>query len=1395
MPPTAVTSTPSTSNSEPDAKFSVAAPPFATLIISATSPTQPKPGPFASPSFLSSPWARTKNREFASPGSGSIHRREAVSRGTPAAQTAEAASPTQHKPSAATVHRASYTTFPPPTTLPPRPPSLLPAARITFDPAAKDAPPKLNSYLDDPFNESAPHATAPDPAKDLEPPRWRGHSRSSSAGGLSDSFRNLNRWSASSTSSRTSNLTSFTRRVSAEVLAGAFGSPSRKLHKSRPSTASASPRTDLLPLVPSESPIPPPIPPLQILPDISTGPSLEEEVRGSNLLGRLSLVQRPIHARRPSDDPGLYWDGTPEFLGENSGLSLQQPLGRAVPPPLPATQAPATTMPYTQSREPRGHSRSRSAGTSGVVDLNSRNRDRDRDRPGRPPSQRAMLSRALQKANTAVQLDNAQNVEGARRAYSEACSLLQQVLQRTSGEEDRNKLDAIHKTYTARIIELDELSIGMEPDDKELPERPESNEIHDVLASQVGAHEEEEDNVRGHMEFSPASPERDIEPERTVPSYSVPRQPSRAAPDLSIEVTRDTRDVPSSTYLTEHYSLQSAFSRSRLENNHALQPPMDNLFVPALSPRRPISPANPPPPPPVQDRGSPERAIRTDFTMSGARLAPGISARGHQRGNSHESVSWLDPIDESAGSSASSVHSRSSSMNIRRRHIRAASGDTEAEFDAALDDAIEAAYDDGYEPEPSLYGVERLQEDSEMAVANTLRRVELARERVRESEREALELANERERKLRLQQQLEDEEYRQQEGLEDFYDGNDTDDEERILEEMTRGYAIEDFAFGILSRQPIPRESDSSGWTNRTWHSSMGSNPPTSTTILTTVSEHVALPQPKGPLPPPPTQALPQLPPQPTSAGSQSSTQSVRNRRLSGQNPKQLKIETNKTAQAAPATAGPAIPAQPKTGGYIVQQRQALSAGPARTTGPLSSKPVPSPAPVTGASRDESATPPLPPMAPPQDEQPRSGSPPVARPSLRKNFSASSLKSIKSRNLSVSNIDDASDLSPGTPLSNQYGIGGSSTRLPALPSIPTPLAVAFKERANSSGTGGMHLFDNQFHSPHSPGSPNPMMADAPAPLEPCPNDTMLRPFWLMRALYQTLCHPRGGYVSNKLFVPRDVWQVKGVKLKNLEDKISNCDYLTAALQKLSRVDTCDADAVLEEMQSLEGVLEQVQATLTRKLGNEVGVHGASAMFKDANSVESEAASLPRSASVAGKGSSFSWRRLRSKGSSANLPGLATSYGGKGGSGGASASTMPVDGAASKEALLASLPMTVHPTSRPTKRDIGSVLFAGLNANYMSSLARLFDAAQAIGEFWSGIAVGARGRTDDAMPDQIARQVEDPGLRHADKTQVGLELCTRHAAEFFAFYICRFVLSDLTMMLDKFLKRGSEWVLA
>lgn len=60
------------------------------------------------------------------------------------------------------------------------------------------------------------------------------------------------------------------------------------------------------------------------------------------------------------------------------------------------------------------------------------------------------LSKALQKANDAVLLDNAQNYRDAIYAYKEACNLLAHVMGRTTGEDDKSKLSAI-----VSIVRLD----------------------------------------------------------------------------------------------------------------------------------------------------------------------------------------------------------------------------------------------------------------------------------------------------------------------------------------------------------------------------------------------------------------------------------------------------------------------------------------------------------------------------------------------------------------------------------------------------------------------------------------------------------------------------------------------------------------------------------------------------------------------------------------------------------------------------------------------------------------------------------------------------------------------------------------------------------------------------
>lgn len=881
----------------------------------------------------------------------------------------------------------------------------------------------------------------------------------------------------------------------------------------------------------------------------------------------------------------------------------------------------------------------------------------------------------------------------------------------------------------------------------------------------------------------------DYQQSRTISPSQVPKRRESLLPS-ALDAGQYRTRTPQEPFYGRSYS-KSPMRERVGDLNFNLAPPMESQYMPPpLSPGRTPSPMTYGAPGNNHDRQ--QSSDLTNTKLSGPPLL-----KGHNRVPSNESMSWLDTIDESGGSTASSVHSRTSSMGVRRKHIRAASGATEAEFDAALDAAVEAAYDDGFEPmddpEPNHYDYDN---DDEI-VANVRRRVELAKERVRQSEREAaIQDARDKERRRRLLQQQ-----KQDRRTDDGYDANESEEEERMLEEMTRDYVMDDFEFGLQSKSALPRESDSSGFSGRTWNSSIGSNPTTAGTVLSTVNEAAVMPpisslhsKTSPPFHPPPVQALPS----PPSTGTQSSppistSQGVRSRRLSGQNAKQLKIETSKVPggplSQPPSMPPPRIPngsdaVQPKTAG-LSQQRQPFPSTGNRPPMPQSARQASSPFP--GASPPEIISPPTPTRAQTvandgdiNGQIPRSGSPgrPQSRPGLRKNFSSSSLKNMKSRNLSVSALDDSSDISPLTPGSSRFV--DRDGRLPAMPTLPTPIAAAFKDKMNGAPTGGLYLFNSDFHSPESPGSPNPLSPGAPIPLEPCPTEYLLRPFWLMRALYQTIAHPRGGYLSTKLFVPRDVWRVKGVKLKNVEDKIASCDYLTAALLKLAKVDTFDADAVLEEMQSLEGILEQVQATLTKKLGSEVGVHGSGGMFKDApHGGDPEPTGISKSGSMSSKSSSFSWRRLRSKQSGA---GLANTYSNK---------STSSDG--SKEGLvMGTLPMTTTALSkvRFTKRDVSQVQFSGPNANYMGSLARLFDAAQALGEWSNSV---PQVNTNHNL-DQIARQVEDPGLKHADKTQVGLELCTRHAAEFFGFYICRFVLTDVGMLLDKFIKRGSEWVL-
>ncbi|KAI7383209.1 hypothetical protein KC336_g18429 [Hortaea werneckii] len=700
---------------------------------------------------------------------------------------------------------------------------------------------------------------------------------------------------------------------------------------------------------------------------------------------------------------------------------------------------------------------------------------------------------------------------------------------------------------------------------------------------------------------------------------------------------------------------------------------------------------------------------------------------------------------------------------MRRKHIRNTSGETDPDFDVAFDAAVEAAYNEGFEPD--------LEARRKRATA------------IKHGPKESLQVPDGDIKELTSSQNA----YHAS-----FDSGMDDEEEERLLDEITSDYA-QGFNFDLSSKSALPRQSDSSGYSRSTWQSSQASvDRNTAATSLSTVAEDLLPPDEherkpsetpsstgtlRTDLPPPSAPPPSGLPLIPSMSGNRLS--GVRSRRMSGHsNPKPLKIETStksdgrKRASTIHHSPSPKrFEDEPRTGldrdfsaGLSLAPTQSdtmhniiLTSPPSLDIGSA----------VSGETRPQTSV---------AHEQRRSldespGELRSAKPNLfRKNKSSVSLREDR---VLLSSMDEATP-SITTPMSSTFMNIANKRSHDPLTSQRAKFPSLDPGYGGVLNSGGAYLFDTSLTNEAPPTSPrSPTTPAQPAELEACPESFLLRPFWLMRALASTLIHPKGGFVTTKLFIPREVWQTRGVKLKALEDKVANCDLLTAALGRLAGVDTFDADAVMEELQSFEEVMERTQGALAKKLGSDVGLQGVSTLFKEAAAAGStsatgtgqtaEAASGTEKAAKSKEGKSYlnSWRKLRNK--SSGTP-LTSSQVGK--------------AAAEKESpSMASVPMTsfVPIERRGNKKDVRNLAFDGPQKEYMGSLARLFEGAQVL--------------------DHIARQVEDPGLKHSSPTHVGLELSIRHAAEFFGFYICRFVLADLGVLLDKYVKRGTEWVLS
>ncbi|KAF9175144.1 hypothetical protein BGX21_010460 [Mortierella sp. AD011] len=141
-------------------------------------------------------------------------------------------------------------------------------------------------------------------------------------------------------------------------------------------------------------------------------------------------------------------------------------------------------------------------------------------------------------------------------------------------------------------------------------------------------------------------------------------------------------------------------------------------------------------------------------------------------------------------------------------------------------------------------------------------------------------------------------------------------------------------------------------------------------------------------------------------------------------------------------------------------------------------------------------------------------------------------------------------------------------------------------------SGGMTLYDVITDDPFG----NMTFPFPPPFVEQPPTDPYLRCFWLMRKLEQTMT--TGGFLTKRMYVPRTIWYQSLVRLPAADSKMSACQTLNNLFSKLVKQSQSghlnilveggpEVDAermtILKELEALETAANQVQSKLSKKL--------------------------------------------------------------------------------------------------------------------------------------------------------------------------------------------------------------------
>lgn len=292
--------------------------------------------------------------------------------------------------------------------------------------------------------------------------------------GVDDGASNLNRWSQSTGSSNTSHKrrSSFSKRLSGSF--GSFGgfggnpsttSPNSRARKRSPPPSVSSGMAAVSPMPTNPPPVLPPIAALSSLSqavDDADSPST-----AGDRTPAVDVLSPSMGATQDPDYFGERWKSGP--ASSRTKRRSELPLSKANPPSplaLGSSTSPGSRLPESvyspraasrlreerrrsqaaqkqRSRASTGASSRSNATTEGESSASDHREHQGRQHKRRAPSQKALLSKALAKANHAVVLDGKANIEGAILAYGDACTLLRQVMIRSSGDDDRRKLEAV----------------------------------------------------------------------------------------------------------------------------------------------------------------------------------------------------------------------------------------------------------------------------------------------------------------------------------------------------------------------------------------------------------------------------------------------------------------------------------------------------------------------------------------------------------------------------------------------------------------------------------------------------------------------------------------------------------------------------------------------------------------------------------------------------------------------------------------------------------------------------------------------------------------------------------------------------------------------------------------